>query len=64
MKPRANGALPPATAEALSAGCSKVAGMLRKAIRLGGQMTTKARPSTPVCGIVPPPGSPWWPRES
>ena len=32
--------------------------------RLGGQMMTKARPITALSGIVPPPGSPWWSRES
>ena len=59
-------AFPPAAAglEALSCGCSKVAGMFRKLHWLGGQMITKARPRTPLTGIVPPPGSPMWPRES
>ena len=53
-----------AVLEALSLGCSKVAGMLRKVQRLDGQMMTKARPMTELTGMAPPPGSPMWPRES
>ena len=42
----------------------KVAGIGRDLTWDGGQITTKARPSTALSGIVPPPGSVEWYRES
>jgi hypothetical protein len=42
----------------------KVAGIGRDLTWEGGQMTTKARPSTALSGIVPLPGSSEWYRES
>ena len=61
---RTSAAALPAPLDALSCGCSKVAGMGRIRHRLGGQMMTKARPITAFSGTVPPPGSPRWSLES
>jgi hypothetical protein len=41
-----------------------VAGIGRDLTWDGGQMTTKARPTTALSGIAPPPGSAEWYRES
>jgi hypothetical protein len=54
----------PAAAVAFSFDCSKVAGIGRNRHRSSGQMTTNARPTTALSGIVPPPGSPRWSRAS
>ncbi len=44
--------------------CWKVAGMDSTDHLLTGATITNARPTTRSSGIVPLPGSAWWPRES
>lgn len=46
------------------AGCSNVRGADSSFMWEGGQTTANARPMTSLTGIVPPPGSPRWARES
>ena len=55
--PPTAGAAVATAAAACSPACPKVGGMGRSPIRLGGQIITKARPTTALSGIVPLPGS-------
>lgn len=59
-----NGTAPPAAAAAFRAGWVKVSGMGSVVTREKGQTMTNARPTTWSMGMVPPPGSPMWARES
>lgn len=54
----------PAPDEAGSATSEKVAGSFSRAQWPTGQPITTARPTTRLSGMVPPPGSPRWKRES
>src|SRR5690606_2511938 len=62
--PPRNGAAPPSAVAVFRAGWAKVSGMGSVLARGKGQTITKARPTTLSAGMVPPPGSWVWDRES